>query len=305
MDEPKNSTVSRYEKRAGFALLITLSVLAVLMGLTGILLGYFDMVRKDAVTTKALIQGNLYYVDIKKIIKGFKDKKTLYTTLYMMPLPLESPDKKFNMILNCHPRANGININWLAYEDSNKMFEKYNLAEKVFESIVQNYEIEDATRLKELLLQEIKADKTNWIGKEDSRLLQKNGIISLKQFESVLARYQFEVDDTEISKIPWKKYFVFYPDMEKIDGDYLSGELISVLFDMDPQLVKDEWVQGTTKLKNFVQNSGESYNPKIFTEEFIEEAECEVQYAYRDERFAFTFIDSDGEVKNFEFNGKQ
>ena len=207
MDKPRNN-IGKVPHQRGFALLITLSVLAILIGLTGVLLSYFDEVRKDAIVSKALIQGNLYYTDIQKIIKGFKGKKILFATLYQMPIPLSSPDGRFNILLVCHPRANGININWLGKENDPKMTEQYKVAHKLFENIVQTYDLEDPGRLEELLLEEMQEDKT-FIQKENNRLFQKNGIISLKQFEHILQRYQFETDDQKISQVPWEKYFIF------------------------------------------------------------------------------------------------
>jgi len=59
------------------------------------------------------------------------------------------------------------------------------------------------------------------------------------------------------------------------------------------------------KLKDFVRNMGGEYNDKLYAQEFVEEVKCDVQYAYEDGRYAFTFVDSQEEVKDFEFNGKQ
>ncbi len=303
MDKPGYRS-SNTRQRKGFALLITLSVLAVLIALTGVLLSYFDTVRKDAAATKALIQADLYYTDIRKIIESFKEKKTLYTTLYQMPVPLQSPDGRFDILLMCRPRANGININWLAKENDPKMTLQYETARKLFENIVQTYDLEDAGRLEELLLEEMQGKKP-FIVKEHNRLLQKNGIISFKQFGHILQRYQFETDDQKVSRIPWEKYFVFGDSGELVDGDYLSAELVATLFDIDPESVKDEWIEGGMKLRDFVRNMGGEYSDKLYAQEFVEEVKCNVQYAYEDGHYAFMFIDSEGEVKGFEFNGKQ
>ncbi len=305
MDKPTKIEGTVTSMRRGFALLITLSVLSVLIALTGVLLGYFDEVRKNALSTNALIQGNLYYTDIKKTIKGFKEKKTLFATLYLMPVPLTSPDNRFNVILKCAPIANGVNINWLGDEDNSTMAEQYNIAVKVFEGLAQKYNIVDAERLHELLIEEIGSSSKALVHDDDTRLPQKNGIISFKQFQHVLERYQFEVDDRKISEIEWKKFFFFSKGIDLMDGDYLSAELISLLFDMDIETVKSEWSEGVTKLKDFLQKRGEKYDPKLYAEDFMEEAKCDVQYTYREVRYAFTFIDSQGEVKDFEFNGKQ
>jgi hypothetical protein len=304
MDKPKYTIHKSIPHRKGIALLITLSVLAVIIALTGILLSYFDEVRKDASTTKALIQGNLYYADIQKIFKNFKKKKTLYSTLYLMPIPLSSPDGRFSILLTCHPLSNGVNINWLGLGNNQEMVAQYNAAQKVFDAVTQGYNLEDAGRLQEMLLEEI-GGKEKFVKKEQSRLRQKNGIISLRQFEAILSRYQLEVDDQKVSRVPWSKLFTFSSTAKVIDGDYISAELLSLLFDIDLAAVKETWVAGEMKLKAFVQESGELYSQKLFAKEFLEEAACEVQYGHADERFRFKFVDIEGEVKDFEFYGKQ
>ncbi len=304
MDKYKHTIHRGVPHRSGFALLITLSVLALIIALTSVLLSYFDEVRKDATTTQALIQGNLYYADIRKTFKNFKKKKTLYTTLYMMTVPLTSPDGRFSLMLTCRPLANGANINWLGLENDQTMYVAYNATQKVFDMISQTYDLEDAGRLQEMLLEEI-GGKEKFVQKEQSRLRQKNGIISYKQFESIINRYQFEVDDQKVGSVPWAKLFAFSPTAKVIDGDYISAELISLLFDIDLATAKEEWIEGAIELKTFVQNMGGTYEQKLFAKDFLAEAECEVQYGHADERFRFTFVDIQGEVKDFEFYGKQ
>jgi hypothetical protein len=221
-----------------------------------------------------------------------------------MPVPLSSPDGRFSMLLKCRPLANGVNVNWLGLGNSQEMIEQYNTAQNLFDIISQTYNLEDAGRLQEMLLEEI-GGKEKFVQKEQSRLRQKNGIISYKQFEGIISRYQLEVDDQKVGRVPWAKLFVFSPTAKEIDGDYISAELISFLFDIDLATVKEEWIEGEIKLKTFVQNMGGTYDQKLFAKDFLEEAECEVQYGHADERFKFTFVDIQGEVKDFEFYGKQ
>jgi hypothetical protein len=310
MDKPMQTIASQTSQKRGFALIITLSVLTVIIALTSVLIGYFDTVRRDAAYTKALIQGNLYYTDIQKIFKRFPKRKTLYTQLYQMPLPLTSSDGRFSVTVRCRPLANGVNINWMSQGNKRQMQLQYDAVEKVFEAVVQDYGLEDATRLQEMILEEIGKPDEKYLQKEQSRLRQKNGIISYKQFEMILQRYQLEVDDPKISLVPWKKLFVFNPierDPKKnvIDGDYISMELISLLFGIDIASVKDEWIEGETQLKTFVQNMGGTYNQKLFTKAFLPMSWCEVSYGYAGERYMFKFVDILKEVKNFEFYGKQ
>ena len=294
--------------RKGFALIITLSALTVIIALTAVLISYIDEARKDSSTSKAMIQGNLYYADIKKIFGRFKKKKTLYNTLYLSPIPLVSPDGRFSVIVRCTPLANGVNINWLGLANDQKMEEQVSMVQNIFEVIVQEYDLEDASRLEEMILEEI-GGKSKFVQKEQSRLRQKNGIISFKQFKGILDRYQFESDDLKVGQVPWEKFFVFNK-VEKsaaenlIDGDHISAELISFIFAIDLETVKEEWVPGALELKTFVQNNGGTYDQKLFSKEFLAQSQCEVQYDYEGERFAFKFEDIEGEVKNFEFFGK-
>jgi len=318
MDKPTQIIHRRVPHKKGFALILTLSVLAVIIALTGVLIGYLDNVRRDATYTKALIQGNLYYSDLKGMLESkFKsNRKGLYTQLYQTSIPLASPDGRFSLMIHCRPLANGVNINWLGLGNSQQMVDQYNAALKVFEAIVQRYSLEDATRLQDMILEAIGKPDESSIQREQSRLRQKNGIISYQQFEAILQRYQFEADDTKVSRVPWKKLFVFneikrdkqgkVTGGDKIDGDYISAELISLLFDIDLATVKEEWIESEMKLKAFIQNMGEGdkYSTKLFTKAFLPMTWCEVSYGYGGERFMFKFVDIQKEVKNFEFYGK-
>ncbi len=288
-------------------LFITLSVIATIIALVGVVFVYLDEAREDAGKTTALVQGDLYYTDIIELFNKFKDKKALFTTLYLSPVPLVSEDGRFSVTLSCHPLANGVNINWLGWEDNPKMQLQYDTAKNIFDAIVENYSLKDGERLYEMLLEEI-GGKEQFIPKKKSRLYQKKGIISYKQFKAILSRYRFEADDPNVSRVPWKKFFSFSHTADKIDGDYISPELIALMFNIDIALVKEEWIEGETNLKTFVQNSGgEEYYSKLFVKEkaFLEHVVCKVSYTYNKERFNFGFVDIDGEVKDFEFYGKE
>ena len=295
--------------KKGFALILTLSALTVIIALTAVLISYLDEARKDSSASKAMIQANLYYADIKKVFKGFKEKKSLYTILYLSPIPLLSPDGRFSVIVDCKPVSNAVNINWLGVANDVNMSSRYDAAQKVFETIVQSYDLEDAMKLETFLFEEI-GGKNKVVIKEQSRLPQKNGIITYKQFTDILDRYQYESDDAKVGSVPWDKYFVFNPvskDPEEnlIDGNYISAELLAVLFDIDLESVKDEWVEGAIELKTFVANMGGSYEQNLYAKDFLPQSRCEVQYDYEGERFAFSFEDIEGEVKHFEFLGKE
>jgi hypothetical protein len=301
-------TRNNVKNRQGFALLVTLSVLAVVIALTTVLLSYFDEVKEDAGNTKALIQADLYYADITNIFQGVKDKKTLFSVLYQTELPLRTPEDQFSLMLHCDPLHKGVNINWLGLENDSKQTALYTVAQEIFDLLAQDYDIEDAGRLYEMLIEEIGA-KPTFVQTEKSRLHQKNGIISYKQFAEIISRYQFEIDDPKIGLVPWKKYFSFSPKADKIDAEYSSPELIAYLFALDVSTV-EEWASFIDKgtLEAFVtQNGGEYAQRKniLAGETFLEAAECSVRYAMADEQYRFSFEYIQGEAKHFEFYGKQ
>ncbi len=296
------------KQRRGFALMVTFSVLLIIISLTVVLLSYFKKVQYDAADTTAMIQADVYYTDITKVFDRFKKKKSLFSTLYTFPVPLRSPDGRFTMMLRCQPLSKGVNINWLALEENNAMQEAYTFTQEVFDILAQDYDLEDATRLQEMLNEEI-GGKKKFVKKEYSRLRQKNGIISYKQFAQIVSRYQLEVDDTKASSIPWQKYFTFSAKAKVIDAEYASPELLALLFDIDLQTVK-EWFSDPEKssLQSFVDDNGGNYasRKKIITgKNFLEESECTVAFKSGRGQYKFRFEYIQGEAKHFEFYGKR
>jgi hypothetical protein len=303
MDKTQHITLASSPRR-GFALMITLSVLSVVIALTVVLLSYFSEVKKDADTTKALIQANVFYSDILSQFNKFKDKKALFNHLYRFPLSLRADKGRFTLMLKCESIAKGMNINWLGFEQNKKQQNLFVEADALFENLVQLYGLEDADRLREMLLEEI-GGKDKFVKREQSRLRQKNGIISYKQFAEILSRYQLEVDDRKVGAVPWSKYFSFSGKAQKIDAEYSSPELISILFDIDLATVR-EWYSSIEKsaLSTFVNENAGNYTEKknlLADGTFLGESLCRVNYG-AGYRFTFKYIQ--GEAKHFEFYGK-
>jgi len=310
MDETQR-TRNSVKNRRGFALLITLSVLSVVIGLTMVLLSYFEEVQQDSSETKALIQADIYYTDITNIFQSFKNSKDVFPVLYSMVFPLSTPDGRFSLMLKCDPLNKGVNVNWLGLGVEKEALQS--VAQELFEYISQEYNLEDVGRLVELLLEEI-GSKDRYAQKEQSRLHQKNGIISYQQFEKVLSRYQFEADDPNIGSVPWEKYFSFSPKAEKIDAQYSSPELIAFLFGLDLEIAK-EWVpaggldplSGVGSLEEFVTLNGGDYTERkaiLAGETFMDATECKVSYMLDEQQYGFRFEYIQGEAKHFEFYGK-
>ena len=303
MDKTQNITLPSSSQR-GFALMITLSVLSVVIALTIVMLSYFNEVKEDADLTKALIQADVYYADIVEQFDKFKAKKNLFSQLYRRPLSLRTPKGRFSLVLRCQPLASGININWLAMEREAKKQHLYQEAQIIFDALAQEYDLEEPDRLLEMILFEIGKGR-KFVTQDQSRLIQKNGIISYQQFSGILNRYEMEVDDLKVGRVPWRKYFSFSLKSEKIDAEYSSAELISFLFDIDLKTVR-EWMSSIpkTSLKNFVNENAGNYNEKknlLAEGTFLGESRCTVNFGAG---YKFTFDYIQGEAKYFEFYGK-
>ena len=292
------------KSQKGFALIITLSVLSVVIALTVVLLSYFNEVKEDADTTKALIQADVYYSDIVGQFNKFAKKNSLFNQLYRRSVPLRTGDGRFSMVLRCNPLSTGVNINWLALERGEKKQHLFQEAQLLFDTLAQEYNLEDPDRLLEMILLEIGLGK-RFVKPEQSRLIQKNGIISYQQFSGILNRYEMEVDDLKVGRVPWRKYFSFSLKSEKIDAEYSSAELISFLFDIDLKTVR-EWKRSFPKpsLVSFVNDNAGDYNGKknlLAGSTFLGESRCSVNYGGG---YKFTFDYIQGEAKYFEFYGK-
>jgi len=280
--------------RSAFALLVTLSVLLIIIALTGIMLGYLDKARRNSFQIKAMVEANLLFTDTRTFFQSIKKRDDLYEILYSTPIPLRTDDGRFDLLLRCEPRDSGININWLNDENDAKRYSRYKAASKVFDYIVQKYGIMDPDRL----LAYLKGDGIPLI---ESRFLKKHGIISFSQFARLVAHYRFETDDASVERVPWKRFFSFIGKHDKHDklvGKRLSSAVLAVLFDMDEATVRE-----TLDYEGFDALLGMQTDEdirRLFTTKGYIRAQCNVSFMYGDERYGFRFRDDEGKVSGFE-----
>lgn len=303
--------------RRGVVLLITLSVIAAMLALVGVIFTYLDKSRENASYTAALIQADLLLRDSKDTIdallqKGSKEKglkKGILDTLYLAPVTMQAEeDEEIFVTLDCQPLDNGVNINWLGLENNSSEEAQilYQTAQSVFDHLVALHNLEDAT----LLLSGIKnaIEKNDKIAERlQGRLEQKKGIINLIQIQKIARTYRFLADDAGVEKIDWENYFSFDPESSTIDGNYLSAELIALLFEMELDAVKEEWIEGDD-LKTFVLSHGgnmSQYQAKLFVADAVERMGCRINYGYQGNVYALGFDYLEGKAEKFEFYGKQ
>ncbi|SFV52548.1 hypothetical protein MNB_SV-9-1539 [hydrothermal vent metagenome] len=298
--------------RKGIVLFITLSIIIAMLGLVGIIFSYLDKAKKNSSHTSAMIQANLFFVDTSNAIKvllkrvgNSKDKKKMIAdTIYLAPVVLQPENGNAFVNAECKPLDGGVDINWLGYENNKSMQPQYTIAQSLFDKIVDEYSIEDATLLLDKILESIKQEDEI---ESNYRVLDRRGINSLKEFKDIIRDYQFEADDTKVGDILWEKFFSFDIGSDRVDGNYISAELVAMLFDMDYDVIKDEWFMGEDLNKFISAHDGdkENYNNKVFSKDIIERLNCKVTYSYQGNIYAFGFDYLDKGAKRFEFYGNQ
>lgn len=301
--------------RKGVVLFITLSVIAAMLVLVGSIFAYLEKSRENASHTSAIIQADLIFRDSKDVISallksGAKDKeikKTILDTLYLAPVTLQAEeDDEMFITLDCQPLDKGVNINWLGLENNTSAQLFYNAAQSVFDRLVEAYNIQDASLLLSRIRYAIDREDNSGV-RVQGRLGQKKGIIKLSQIQNIVRAYRFEADDGAVEDIAWDKYFSFDAQSMVMDGNYLSAELIALLFGMELESVKEEWFEGDD-LKAFVSGNGgdmSQYNTKLFASEMIERMSCRISYGYQGNVYALGFDYLEGKAEKFEFFGKQ
>ena len=291
--------------RSAITLLITLSVIATMIALMGVMFKYLDVVRGKAEVKASMIQANLLSADVTKFLRqilGKKPSRSRMQTLFETPLGLSAESGEFNMGISCQPLANRANIAWLGLENMAKKQKAYSLASSLFEMLTDKTNMRDSALLKEKIVAALKSDHNSIFG-TPSRINKKKGIITFKKFQELLDDYRFETDDSRVYRIPWRRYFSFGLSEQKVDGDFASPELLAFLYDLDLNVAQENYQLGS--LDHFLSEVGESKAPYkwLFSEKTLAVAQCKVSYTFRKGNYGFTFNYMHGKVEGFEFFG--
>jgi len=300
------------KRKQGIALFITLMVIASIMSIIAVSFTYLEKAQKDAGKTSAIIQGDLLYKNTVTILKRFfpagRDNAEKLKLIYTMPLILSEGKSGFSLNLNCEPLMVGVPINWLDRDLTRSVPAKHTLAKDILEIVMERYEIEEPSSLEELLMQAI-TGRTAQNEDYTPRLKPKKGISSKKQFDQIITNYRLLFDDAKVLKVPWDRYFSFtnVTNKIKIDGMYISPELLSAAFDIPIEIVQDSWIEGESTLVSFLKDNSivTPVNKKIYANKALNAMHCEQTYAYREGHYKFNFDYIEGRSGNFEFNGKE
>jgi len=271
--------------RRGVALLITLSVIAAMLALVGVLFGYVEKARKKAEFKSALTEANLLRADLAGILKNVLREKPSLDTLrliYTTPLHLQPRTDNFMIMVQCSPLLNRLRISWLGQAPGGLYSRHYELAHRVLMQLMEQAELQDPDYLLELIRRALGSETIRYtLG---SRLQRKKGIIDQKEFQHLLDDYRFKRDDPNIYRIKWDDYFVFTDpqDFKGMDAEFSTPRLLSLLFDIDPVLIKEGFTPG--KLKDFLTSVGanEKEYDWLFEKGPVVAMECRATYTYRE-----------------------
>jgi hypothetical protein len=291
--------------RPAITLLITLSVIATMIALMGVMFKYLDVARGKAEVKASMIQANLLSADVSQFLRqilGKKPSKSTMQTLFETPLGLSAESGEFSMGISCQPLASRINITWLGLENRATKQKAYSLASSLFEMLTDKVNLRDSTLLKEKITAALKPGRSSTFG-VPSRINKKKGIITFKKFQELLDDYRFETDDNRVYRIPWQRYFSFGTSEEKVDGDFASPELLAFLYDVDLNVVRENYQLGA--LNQFLSEIGESRAAYkwLFSEKALAVAQCKASYTFRKGNYGFVFNYMHGKVEGFEFFG--
>jgi len=225
-----------------------------------------------------------------------------------MPLILNEPKSGFNLNLTCTPLLKAVPINWLDKDFIWQNAEKTNLAKDILSMVMEQYSIEEANKLEQLIIQEI-TGKSSENQDYTPRLKQQKGIVSQQQFNRVITNYRLLYDDPKVLLVPWELYFSFTEvnPNTKIDGVYLTPEFISIAFEIPIEIVSDSWIVGESTLVSFLKDNSivAPVNKKIYSTKALNAMHCEQTYAYKEGQYRFNFDYIEGRSANFEFNSQE
>ena len=290
--------------RQAITLFITLAIIVAMLALVGVTFGYLSKARAKAEDKAALIESNLIYADASNAVSKFVGKKPSVGTLkniYQIPLTVNEKKGPFRLLVACSPARAAIPITWLRENGGAKREQMYTLASMVIDEIALKYNFRDANRLKTMLSEAITTQYASNFGVE-GRLKKAKNYFSWNDFQKVLANYYLQEGDSRVYKPNWHYYFNFGKEYSAIDGNFLSSKLISIIFDIDEQIVEEGFKSGY--LQKFINENGldlELYKSKIFAKSAVVALTCNVNYSFGKGNYAFKFNYIDGKVEGFEF----
>lgn len=235
-------------KKKGIALLITISLVAVIASLIGISAGILEHSFKRISNKKFLIQSNSFIAGFTDVLKSatndVNDSDTLDIFL-SLPFAFEQKSRDLSVDIYFSSEANALNPNEMLEESNSTKKSKQNSDikpsfEAYFDNILTVYNVSDKILLLSMIADSVDSDlKERTTGSEialEDPFFSQGKIYSLDHFYQILDNYKRLTLDYSVDKVPWETLLSF--NNKKIDLNHIEPETLKVLFpDLDSSAI--------------------------------------------------------------------
>lgn len=297
------------KKRRGITLLITLSIIATMLALIGVLFGYLETARQQAISKSAVLQTALLRENLQPLLQRYLKKPSTETLQQFYRLPFSLSDEKgtFTLMLRCSPLLNRIPISWLGKENDPTFQKAYQLARELFDDLAERAELKDPFTLYEMIRGSLQGETPRFGEKE--WLKGNTALLGPHVFKRLLDDYRFAADDPNVYKVQWNEYFLmntFPVKPKQLDKDFLSPALLAYLFQQDPKYIRNNYQPG--RLQDFLLENGLAGEMQPYDWLFAKKApvamECTAHYSFREREYNFAFDYRNGRIEHFEHQAR-
>ena len=231
--------------KRGIALLITVSMIAVITAIVLTTVNLLNSSLDQAKTLKELTQNQLVLKSLTKSLQTLSLKIESPEALEMLFIPfsgLSDDSGTFVLDFAVQPLQGKININALIEKDGKTISEAY---KEILYDIFNAYHIQSPDQLINLIADTIDENTEERSVQSEQILLKSdfsNGILTdISQLKELGEIYAQQLKDPEVAKIVWEDlFYVEAPEFNSIDCNYLSEELAFYFGFTDDPYEKEE-----------------------------------------------------------------
>lgn len=289
--------------RSGVVLFITLATIVSLSALLIVMFLYVNKLQKENLKLGAYSQSFVYYAKTSKIIESLlnnnKAKDESHNVLYNQGIAIVAGDN--TLLLRCKPIASRIPIQWLDKNKETNSTEQYTAAIKFFDIFAEKYNIQNRLILLDII--------QNRLSQVQSGTYQQSRFDTQKKqrvdIDSLFLNYCKKTNDWKTCEVKWDDIYSMY-DSPQIESKYLSDELVSILFKIPIENIKQKRNNGENLIQFISDNNGDKslYDEKIFSSIDRDEMACVATFDYMSQKYQYLFNYQNKKVINFEFSEK-
>jgi hypothetical protein len=243
------------------ALLITLALIAIASSIVSMIVSVMDDSLKEVSKKSNLIQSNILFRDVKRILEknmgDINDSMSL-ELMFLFPLSFSDATSGISIDIELQSDSMKLNPNLIVMENnesnttSNRadetLFDTLRVDENIYnfiDEILDRYRIADRNLLIAMMLDTIDEDTNERLPNSEiantERSFKNGAIESYEHFEKILQHYRNLTLDKNVDTVPWEKLFGFRSRV--IDFNYIEPELLGLML---PRLPQDQLYNVTT-----------------------------------------------------------